>query len=99
MGRGVAVVHAFRNEVIIIRLINMYHLKWKRSSVVQNGIAKTDEFEEACCIHGHHIFREIWEAVLGEEMLSCDRESTNERDRYAVTVKKAGAIVGPLFQD
>ena len=56
-------------------------------------------FEVACFIYGYHICHEIWEAVLGET-LPCDREPTNERDRYAVAVKCAGMIVliGPKLQ-
>ena len=36
-----------------------------------------------CCIHGYHIYKEIWEAAAGE-VLMCERETHNDRDRYAV---------------
>ena len=53
--------------------------------------------EVACCIFGYHTCFKIWEAVWGET-LTCDRKPTNEKDRYAVAVKKAGVIVGLQFQ-
>ena len=49
-----------------------------------------DECEIFCCICS---YVKSGGAALGET-LPCDREPTNERDRYAVAVKKAGMIVG-----
>ena len=40
-----------------------------------------------------HVYRDIWDASLGET-LEYEREPTNEKDRYAVAVKKSGTIVG-----
>ena len=36
-----------------------------------------------------------WDAIIGEE-LPCERETGNERDRYAVAIKKDGTIIGHL---
>ena len=49
------------------------------------------------CIHGHHAYKEIWEAAAGE-VLSCEREARNAHDRYDVAVKMTGTtdIVGHL---
>ena len=33
------------------------------------------------------MYQEVWRAAV-EEDLACDRETSNERDRYAVVVKK-----------
>ena len=55
------------------------------------------EFVVSSCIRGYHVYRTVWTAVLGEEML-CEREPSNVVDRYAVAVKKhgSGVIVGHL---
>ena len=39
------------------------------------------------------MYCDVWDASLGET-LECEREPTNEKDRYAVVVKKSGTIVG-----
>ena len=41
------------------------------------------------------MYKEVWEAGFGE-VLTCERESDNASDRYAVAVKKDGNIVGHL---
>ena len=35
-----------------------------------------------CCIRRYHVYQEIWQAAVGEE-LECDWEPENLRDRYA----------------
>ena len=47
------------------------------------------------CIRGYHIYRAIWNPTA-EETLDCMQESSNPRDRYAVSVQKDGQIVGHL---
>ena len=53
------------------------------------------ELEVAGCIRGYHVFQEIWTATVGE-ILACEREPTNEKDRYAVAVLRSGTKVGHL---
>ena len=31
-----------------------------------------EEFERDCCIRGYYVYKEIWQASVGEE-LECDR--------------------------
>ena len=50
------------------------------------------EFQITYCVCGY-VYHDIWDASLGET-LECEREPTNEKDRYAVAVKKLGTIVG-----
>ena len=38
------------------------------------------------CVKGYHINQELWEAVIGEELL-CEREHYNPADTYAVVVR------------
>ena len=45
------------------------------------------EYEMVCCVRGYRVYQEVWRAVVGED-LACDRETSNERDRYTVAVKK-----------
>ena len=48
-----------------------------------------------CCIRGYHVYREFWEATIGEQ-LQCVREGSNLKDRYAVAVIKDDRVVGHL---
>ena len=43
--------------------------------------------ERACCVHGYHIYKEVWAAAVGE-VLVCEREPKNAADRYAVSSKE-----------
>ena len=47
------------------------------------------------CVRGYHIYKDIWDAVIGEE-LRCEREPDNRSDRYAVAIKKDGIIIGHI---
>ena len=44
-------------------------------------------------VRGYHVYEEIWDASLGEELL-CTREPTNPRDSFAVAVVKSDQTVG-----
>ena len=41
----------------------------------------------------NHIYKDIWEASVGEE-LPCQRESGNRADPFAVAVVRSGVTVG-----
>ena len=61
------------------------------SSVCQ----KMEIYEQACCVRGYHVYQHIWSTAVGG-VLSCEREPTNSRGRYAVVVKKDGVAIGHL---
>ena len=42
---------------------------------------ETQEIE--CCIRGYHVYQDIWEAAVDEELV-CRPERSNAHDRYAV---------------
>ena len=46
-------------------------------------------------MRGYHIYKDIWEASVGEE-LPCQRESGNRADPFAVAVVKSGVTVGHI---
>ena len=46
-----------------------------------------ETFERELCVRGYHVYQRIWTAAVGE-VLHCEPEPTNSRDRYAVAVKK-----------
>ena len=48
-------------------------------------------------VRAYHVYRRIWEAVVGEE-LSCITEPDNNSDRYAVAVIKSDTTVGHVPQ-
>ena len=50
-------------------------------------------FDVEAVVCGYHRYNDIWDAALGEE-LECEREVGNQHDIYAVTVLKAGLVVG-----
>ena len=51
--------------------------------------------ERNSCVCGYHIYKDIWDAVIGEELL-CERQPDNRSDCYTVAVKKDGIIIGHL---
>ena len=65
------------------------------TSNTSRSLKKMGEYERDCCVRGYHVYQEIWEAAVGE-MLACERQPRNAADRYAVSVKKDGTIIGHL---
>ena len=53
------------------------------------------EYEIPSCIRGYHIYKNVWVSVVGE-VLECERQQQNDKDRYAVAVKKDRTIIGHL---
>ena len=53
------------------------------------------EFTIPSCVRGYHIYKEIWTATIGEELV-CQRGPRNINDRYAVRVLKSGVTVGHI---
>ncbi len=47
------------------------------------------------CVRGYHVYKADWTPVLGE-IMNCEREPDNRKDRYAVAVKREGETVGHL---
>ena len=54
-----------------------------------------DTKEIECYIRGYHVYRDIWEAAVDEELV-CRPERSNAHDRYAVAVMKNDLVVGHL---
>ena len=52
-------------------------------SVVNMEVSEVNSY-----VPGYYIFKQVWDAVISEE-LRCEREpDTNRSDQYAVTVKR-----------
>ena len=51
------------------------------------------EYAMDSCVHGYHAYKDIWEAVVGERVIS-ERESKNQMDRNAVAIKNNVKILG-----
>uniref|UniRef100_A0A1X7T5I6 HIRAN domain-containing protein n=1 Tax=Amphimedon queenslandica TaxID=400682 RepID=A0A1X7T5I6_AMPQE len=59
-------------------------------------IAELHQKKMDCCIRGFHVYQDIWNPVIGEQ-LSCVREPRNVVDKYAVAIVKSdGTVVGHL---
>ncbi len=53
------------------------------------------EYRVPSCVRGHHVYKNTWSPILGDTLL-CERETNNNRDRYAVAVLKQRIVVGHL---
>ena len=50
-------------------------------------------FVISCCLHGHHVYKEIWMPVIGEQIKTfC--EAGKSHDRYAVAVTRVNDCRG-----
>ena len=54
-----------------------------------------EEFQKESCVRGYHLYKDVWNAVLGEELL-CRRGAGNSSDLYTVAVLKDGTTIGHL---
>ena len=54
-----------------------------------------EEFKRSSCVHGYHVYSNIWDAAVGEQ-LECAREPLYDSDRYAVAVIEHSVIIGHL---
>ena len=52
-----------------------------------------ERFSIDYCVREYHIYNDIWEASVGEE-LSCQLENGNRSDPFAVAIIKSVMIVG-----
>ena len=52
-----------------------------------------ETFTTYSCIHGHHIYKDIWSPITGEQ-LPCEREYRNTKDPYTVAVMRESTDVG-----
>ena len=55
------------------------------------------KYQKALCICGYHVHKDIWEAAVGETVMSM-LEPSNFYDRNAVAVEKDGRIIDHLPQ-
>ena len=54
-----------------------------------------EEWERVCCVRGYHIYKHIWEEVVGETV-EWQREPCNMKDKYAVV--SLANQTPPLFE-
>ena len=74
--------------------VRCYSAAVARASYTHGGmaIAVHKEWAVDSCVRGHHVSKVFWSPTLGEE-LSCERESGNPVDSYAVAIVKDAAVV------
>ncbi len=51
--------------------------------VPSSSSIKIERFAFESCMRGYHVYKDIWEASVGEE-LPCQRENGNHADPFAV---------------
>ena len=52
-----------------------------------------DMHEANSCVRGFHVYSNIWIPFVGET-LTCEQESGNPQDPYAVAIKKGSEVIG-----
>ena len=57
------------------------------------SFAAMDSLHWDSVIHGHHVYKEIWTAFVGE-VLRVEQETHNAQDCFTVTIVKDNTIVG-----
>ena len=67
----------------------------KRGVIFAMAASSGATFTVESCIRGYHVYKDIWDATVREE-LGCARESDNPEDRYAVAMKKDDKTVGHI---
>ena len=76
----------------------MLYVVLKGHMAMTSKMATIDcEFVTDSMIRGYHIFRTIWDAVIGKS-LQCVQEVGNVEDRYAVAIQRGDTVVGHLPQ-
>ena len=56
---------------------------------------KMERYRVESCVRGYHVYKDIWEASIGEE-LPCKRENGNRADPFAVAAVKNRVTVGHI---
>ena len=54
-----------------------------------------ESFQLPSCIRGYHVYKDLWNPLLRDQ-LHCQRERSNDKDRYAIAVVDDGVVVGHL---
>ena len=54
-----------------------------------------DELAIELCVRGYHVYNNIWEAAVGEE-LPCEHEPRNTKDRYSLVPRRLGTRLGQI---
>ena len=49
-------------------------------------------------IRGHHIYKHIWQPLVGE-MLTLEREEGNNHDKFAVSLLKNATVIGHVPEE
>ena len=55
------------------------------------------QYEKALCVHGYHVYKDIWGATVGETVV-CMLDLGNIYDRNTVAFEKDRKIIGQLPQ-
>ena len=60
-------------------------------------MALSGEASVESCVHGFHVYQDVWLPVMGETLL-CHRETDNLEDRHAVAYYKSEEVVGHILR-
>ena len=65
-------------------------------SAESDELVKMEMFRLECCVRGYHVYKDNWEAAVGEE-LYCRCEQGNPVELYAVSILTEEEIVSHLL--
>ena len=89
---------ATKNFLTVFFYINIAKVQRTRlfvHAVEVEALKMEEELSGVSCIRGYHVYKDIWDAAIGE-VLVCEREPRNVEDRYAIAVKKDETVIGHL---
>ena len=70
----------------------MDHALLTCEKICDRGERMTTYFTVEAMVRGYHIYKEIWESSVGEQLI-CEIEETNRYDSHAVAVVKSRTVV------
>ena len=50
------------------------------------------EYEKKLCVRGYHVYKQIWNATIGEKLV-CVIDPSNSHNNYAAAVEKDGTVI------
>ena len=68
------------------------HVMRSRACVNEDQVSKM-AFEIDSVVRGYHVYKDVWDAHIGTELL-CLPESSNREDRYVMAVMDGDLVVG-----
>ena len=60
-----------------------------------SGVSQPQEYDLSSVVRGHHIYKDVWTPIIGEQLL-VEKEEGNEHDTFAIALLKDNSVVGHM---